>query len=240
MDDKRTEIRQMSIISGLSTFGKNEFVGDFCHVDHYKKLKVAAVSDVILQVSLEWSPDGLEPVPGIRPFISSYRIPSEMWKIDFFKVFLPYCRIRVTNASGSKNNYLNLFVYPVGVNKSYKEEEKVIQPQMKQEEKNEEKIKKKLFFSRGQSPGPNRSVKVEDKVEKKDSNLPMVDYRLPQFVPRNSILTGDKNGRISCHPVGQPGEYLMVDSDGQVAWMLPYNFKKSEALGEINKIKDIK
>lgn len=90
-----------------------ERVTAFTSVEKYKKIRVCSISDVILQINLEWSYDGFT-----RTVASSYRTPSDQAKTDIYEVVLPYVRFRVINQTGRPNNLLTIYVAGVGLNKA--------------------------------------------------------------------------------------------------------------------------
>lgn len=114
-----TIIKELSLLTGLTTLGRQENVSEFYNVECYDSLRIVSISDVLLQLSLEWSYDGLEPTPGIKLLEDTYRTPAVIWKTSSHKVQLPFCRLRVLNSTGRENNYLNVLVFPDGLNEVY-------------------------------------------------------------------------------------------------------------------------
>ena len=99
-DESDGEIVELSVDKGLAIEGLTEWLGKYVRVDDYKRLRVVSASDVILQISMEWSHNGREPIPGIRTIMQTWRTPSDMYKKEDVPIVLPYVRMRILNSSG--------------------------------------------------------------------------------------------------------------------------------------------
>lgn len=91
-----------------------EFATPYVDVSRFRKLKILTLSDVILQVHVEFSEDGDQ-----LGSHTLYRIASGVWKCEEIVTQMTYMRIRVVNQCGKPNERLTIKVTPVKLNEIY-------------------------------------------------------------------------------------------------------------------------
>lgn len=178
-----------------------EKVGDYVHVEKYSKLRLTIDSDVLLQVQLEWSINGID-----RALYTGIKVGSNIWKSDEYPVLLPYLRIRILSNSSQPNERLMVYTSAISLNKCYTD--KSIPPVLSSMsiESVEPQPQKRGWLSK------TKKVAISPAST-------LLDYRLPQYIPPGSILVGGRNGKIEAVPRGEAGEYLMMGQNGPM-WLL--------------------
>ena len=190
---------------------------------HPQYARLVGCSDISVSVSIKWTCDSTNETKGVKEVVS---FPKDYWRSEKVAVQARYFFILVRKnipEEISKNLYFEIYSPPFG-DEPYKDN------QVEDKLAAASSDNKVSDGRRGSSPFlPKRVLEKAFKDKSHSSGKhdhSLTDFRLPQFIPKDVLLLGGKNGSVQSLPVGQPGEYLMVDSDGSVSWMLPYNFEK--------------
>ncbi len=158
----------------------------------YKHLRITSFSDCNLALDVCFSHNGMNEGP-----LNSFAIFANQWKTYRVDIILPFIKLRVIRSENEINTMLviNTLGRYSQVNEQSKE-----QPVLKQESEIEEhsevrraKSPFRSFVARKKS-GP---LPVAQKVEVNDA-------RLPNFIPKNSLLVGSFAGQISTIPPPTP------------------------------------
>jgi hypothetical protein len=222
-----------------------EYVSEYIDVSKYKRLRLNSYGDTILQFILEFTydPKGLIETP----LKISGRSPSDLWRSEIYDVVFRYVRIRILNQSGKINRSLIAILCGCGlikrenddilVNKEKNELKVEIKDEIREEAKNDKKIElEKLEKIEKTCSSPLRSsyVTTDERVKEKNHrnfflkkkerplSVGSLDPRLPGFISKNSILVGDKMGKITCLPAANIGDVLQIDSSGSPSWTMIY------------------
>lgn len=173
-------------------------ITEFVDVSMYKYINFAALSDIPLELHIEWSHDGSQ-----KAMTNVFKLSPQLWRAERFDVLMPYLRVHFINNSSQVNKQLSFELYTFGCIKPVYPE-----PQEPKIEKQTEPIpilktepQKRVWFKKALSP-----------------KTTIRDERLPEFVPINSLFVSDRKGKIITIPAGLPGEVLSVNYAGEIAW----------------------
>lgn len=219
-----------------------EFATPYIDVSRFRKLKILTLSDVILQVHVEFSEDGQD-----LGSSNLYRIASGVWKCEEVITQMTYMRIRVVNQSGKINEKLCVKVTPVKLNEIYQNPSDVAPAPIVSVPTglpSSRSVGSELSNSAGALPSVEVEVTkiepvldgaqaAEDSHEEKKKRFKspfslrrssskvknVRDYRIPELVPRGCLLIGGNNGSIQALPLGNPGEVLMINDQGIPEWV---------------------
>lgn len=208
-----TEIKGLKVSRGLSSSARKELVTEFVDVSQFSKVRLVSCSDVSMDIALEWSIDSSVGIEGISLYTESHRCLSKTWRVSRFATSFPYLRLRITNNSGTENDYLQVRVYgePASLFPS------------------DQRLDTRLRSSsipdspptRPSSPLPKPRSKTIFSKSKDRPRTPTGCDPLPGYIPEGSLLVGDKVGKLKCLPRGEDGQYLMM-VEGSPCWSLPY------------------
>lgn len=232
------ELANLNIESPLKE--RIEFATPYVNVSRFRKLKILTLSDVILQVNIEFSEDGKE-----LGSSNLYRIASGVWKCEEVITQMMYMRIRVVNQSGKINEKLIIKVTPVKLNEIYCPPEQgsktlpaprgepALSPKTSPVQHAEpvqsmpaaaqpEMVKIEPIPADEPAEASHESVEEKKKRFKSPFSLrrstkakkTVVDYRFPDVIPPGCILIGGKNGSVQVIPLGNPGDVLMINDQG--------------------------
>ena len=220
------EIKELSRDSGLNEY--REWFSKWVPMDSYKLFKMCIYSSTLISIEVQWSCDVGEDKEA--QFKIMMKSPSKHWKYVCKHVKLPFCRVKVENTSGLPNDTLKVIflgvcelqkpktvcfekTLPICIEKNdihSKSEPVGVIPvnednlSLDEEKSNLEREKTRRFsspFSKRPkstsvlSPAPNRKI-------------PTRDCRLPDFVPKGSILVGDTCSNLKSLPYGLPNQVL--------------------------------
>ena len=223
----------MSLFSHSGDFADNtEVLTDYIPVSNYMKLSFCIRSDIPLQISLEWNI-----ITADEFYSQTIKYTPDKWKVDVFKVLMPFLRLRITRGSCGKGGTMSINIYPLGINtasfrvKSLEDptpvEVKSLVPVASTEIRSTKSVPmtppsillpgpEPVFHTTAacfKSPFKRRE---RDKTAISNPIKPMLDYRLPQFIPYGALLVGGKSGQIEFIPRGQAGEVLIAGDSGPI------------------------
>lgn len=176
---------------------------EFVEVEAFQAVRYCLYSDAPLQIVYEWSADGR-----VGAFSSNCKVAACQWKTEVLEVIMPYLRISLRKINQQNNLELELHVYARGRNMAIRPHVQTAPPPPLTKEP---EVEERLSGPRFKSPFARKKSDA-----KPTTPLPVMDFRLPQYIPPGCILFGSRNGRVEIIPKGQPGEVLMFGELGPV------------------------
>ena len=168
---------------------------EYVDISKYKHLRVTIFADILINVELIFSHDGILDGP-----VTLYKI-NNTWNTRKVDIILKYIKIRLSRDSVDSVNKL-IVCNVIG---RHGENEGVKEPEVEKRHKSPFKS----ILSRKKSSG---SLNVSSKVECSDS-------RLPALIPRNGLLLGGySNSVINVVPPLADCDYILVSRSGIIQW----------------------
>jgi hypothetical protein len=169
----------------------SEVVTEYCLVSAFKRIRLCSASSSKCIVTLEWT---YELESKSKPYCQMHVIPpGNKWVSEPYDVVLPFLRLNIKTVDPAGE----LTVHVNGL------------------EKVETSAAPETFVEYPNVPDVVVKPAVSRKVIKNGS---MSDSRLPQFVPKGSILCGSFSSAIKFLPNGEPGQVLTMSDSGPV-WL---------------------
>lgn len=178
----------------------------FINVDKFKYFRVTSYSDVEFQMDIVFSPDGVfEHGP-----IVTYSVNSR-WNTRRLEILLPFMKVRLMRAQGDVlvNKILCInFLGRSGLGEIEHKEEPV-----KEEPVVEQRSKSPFsgILRRGRSNSKHEPPKNEKII--------VEDHRLPNFIPRNTILVGSYNNTATIIPSPIDNDSVLIWTDNKFQWI---------------------
>ena len=188
---------------------------NYVNVSQFKSLRLTTSSDVDCTLEIIFSVDSIHDGPS-----NSFRV-SSVYSTRRVDVILPYLKIRLykLNIENENHHLIINFLNHLYTPKMDKDTDEI----------EVEKESNSLF----RNIMKRKSKNVEPKTEKIDVS----DHRLPNLIPRNSLLVGSFNNSITTvPPPDQPNSILMYDTNNKYVWVSVYELglMKSINLCDIN------
>lgn len=218
----------MDIIDGLNMHDplhdRTELFTNWVDISKYKRFIITFSGDVMINIDIQFSCDENELKPVM--FTSLACSPSGAYKYAMERIKLKYCRLKISNKTGSECKVFNLYFF--GVDK-VKHEKKIIFSEPLPSIKSES-----LESSRGlklTDDSPKNRFKSPFKTNRPKSNLsepgvsrgpPVKDVRIPDPILPNSLIYGTLGGSFRQLGTGLPSQVLTVDESGMPTWSFPY------------------
>jgi hypothetical protein len=193
---------------------EKEYIGEFVNVESFTQLRLTFYSDILLEVSIVFSPDSFSDA-----IVNTYK-SNGSWQTLRLDIVLPYCKLVVRRISEASNRVLCVNVLARKTLDLHKEEPKKEVEEEQHEHLETEKRSKSPFRSilkRKESRGSNTMNNNNNNSNK----ICVYDSRLPQFVPKNAILIGGyTGGNVVFIPPPTSDKYcILAYNNGQYAWV---------------------
>jgi len=228
---------------------RKEWYSEWVKVDTHELFKLCILADVMLSTEIQFSSSEDKEKPVMTKV--TIKSASKLWKYVCKHVKLPYCRLKIENSTSILNNELSvtfLLTKPVQKHVHFEppkhEPPKLELPKEESHHECETDItdtseclslditktpsmgaignsgeKEKRRFSSPFHKRPHVHLrKLSAPPEKK---IPVKDHRLPDFIPKGSILIGDTASNIKMLPIGLPDQVLTATPDG-LEWKFPF------------------
>lgn len=176
-----------------------------------KELTITTCSDVQLTLSVCFSINGYEDG-------QTHTFKVHSWQSFNVRVSLPWCKFKLENKSGKPNNSLILSVISnKKIDLEEHNEKKSVERTLSNDTHHQEEKEEGRFKS------PLKSILNRRRKSNSHKSLPISSCKVPEHVPRGSLLVGDYNSGIKSIPppiMGINDVQVLTCIDGKIEWTI--------------------